>query len=258
MGHLQADFQGAVVLVTGGAQGIGKAIARAFAQAGAHLVIADIDEAAGLELLRDQAMEGRVRYVRCDVGIPQEVEALMETVTAQEGRLDVLVNNAGIMVSQPPGELSVEAWDRVLNVNLRGPFLCVKYGLPLLQKGRHPSVINIASTRALMSEPNTEAYSASKAGLLGLTHALAISLGPRIRVNAVVPGWIDVSAWKRSDLAHQEPLTEADHQQHPVGRVGRPQDIAAACLYLASEEASFITGQYLVADGGMTVKMIYV
>src|SRR5690606_11613979 len=112
MGHLQADFQGAVVLVTGGAQGIGKAIARAFAQAGAHLVIADIDEAAGLELLRDQAMEGRVRYVRCDVGIPQEVEALMETVTAQEGRLDVLVNNAGIMVSQPPGELSVEAWDR--------------------------------------------------------------------------------------------------------------------------------------------------
>jgi len=119
-------------------------------------------------------------------------------------------------------------------------------------------VINIASTRALMSEQHTEAYSASKAGLLGLTHALAISLGPQIRVNAILPGWIDVSTWKRSDLAHQEPLTAEDHRQHPVGRVGRPHDIAAACLYLASEEASFITGQALVADGGMTVKMIYV
>ena len=258
MGHLQADFNGAVVLVTGGAQGIGRAIVQAFAQAGARLVVADIDEVAGQETVRDQATHGRARYVRCDVGKPQEVEALMENIAALEGQLDVLVNNAGIMISQPPDELPVEAWDRVLNVNLRGPFLCVKYGLPLLLKGTNPSVINIASTRALMSEPHTEAYSASKAGLLGLTHALAISLGPRIRVNAVVPGWIDVSAWKRSDLTLQEPLTEEDHCQHPVGRVGRPQDIAAACLYLASEEASFITGQYLVADGGMTVKMIYV
>jgi len=97
-----------------------------------------------------------------------------------------------------------------------------------------------------------------QARALGTHAGLGSSLGPRIRVSTVVPGWIDVSAWKRSDLAHQEPLTEADHHQHPVGRVGRPQDIAAACLYLASEEASFITGQYLVADGGMTVKMIYV
>lgn len=258
MGHLKADFTGAVALVTGGAQGIGKAISQAFAQAGARVVIADIDEAAGQEAVSDQAMHGRARFLRCDVGTLQDVEALMESIASHEGRLDVLVNNAGIMISQPPDELSVEAWDRVLNVNLRGPFLCVKYGLPLLLKGTNPSVINIASTRALMSEPHTEAYSASKAGLLGLTHALAISLGPRIRVNAVVPGWIDVSAWKRSDLAHQEALSEADHRQHPVGRVGRPQDIAAACLYLASEEASFITGQYLVADGGMTVKMIYV
>lgn len=258
MGKLKADFTDAVVLVTGGAQGIGKAISQAFAQAGARVVIADVDEPAGQEAVRDQAMHGRARFLRCDVGTPQDVESLMESLVTHEGRLDVLVNNAGIMISQPPGELPVEAWDRVLNVNLRGAFLCVKYGLPLLRKGTHPSVINIASTRALMSEPHTEAYSASKAGLLGLTHALAISLGPQIRVNAILPGWIDVSTWKRSDLAHQEPLTAEDHRQHPVGRVGRPHDIAAACLYLASEEASFITGQALVADGGMTVKMIYV
>ena len=259
MGNLKADFKGAVVLVTGGAQGIGKAIGQAFAQAGAELVIADIDEEAGREQVAAlEAAEGRARFIRCDVGVPRKVAALMEAIAVHEGRLDVLVNNAGIMISRPPQELSVDEWDRVLNVNLRGPFLTVKYGLPLLRKSPHPSVINIASTRALMSEPHTEAYSASKAGLLGLTHALAISLGPEIRVNAVLPGWIDVSAWKRSDLARQEPLTAEDHRQHPAGRVGQPQDIAGACLYLASEEASFITGQYLVADGGMTAKMIYV
>lgn len=259
MGRFQADFTDATVLVTGGAQGIGKAVGQAFAGAGARVVVADVDEQAAAEQVAAiEGQGGRARFVRCDVGEPDQVAALMEDVGTHEGRLDVLVNNAGIMVARPPEELTVEEWDRVLNVNLRGAFLCVKYGLPLLRKAPGSSVINIASTRALMSEPNTEAYSASKAGILGLTHALAVSLGPTVRVNAILPGWIDVSAWKRSDLARQEPLSDADHKQHPAGRVGRPQDIAAACLYLASEQASFITGQYLVADGGMTVKMIYV
>lgn len=259
MGRFQADFTDATVLVTGGAQGIGKAVGQAFAGAGAQVVVADVDEQAAAEQVAAiEGQGGRARFVRCDVGEPDQVAALMEDVGAHEGRLDVLVNNAGIMVARPPEELTVEEWDRVLNVNLRGAFLCVEYGLPLLRKAPGSSVINIASTRALMSEPNTEAYAASKAGILGLTHALAVSLGPAVRVNAILPGWIDVSAWKRSDLARQEPLSDADHRQHPAGRVGRPQDIAAACLYLASEQASFITGQYLVADGGMTVKMIYV
>ncbi|BAS28227.1 SDR family NAD(P)-dependent oxidoreductase [Limnochorda pilosa] len=259
MGHLHADFAGEVVLVTGGGQGIGRAIGRTFAESGAQVVVADVDERAAQEQVEwIEAQGGRARCVRCDVSDPAGVEALMADVAAHEGHLDVLVNNAGVMVARPPEELSVAEWDRVLNVNLRGAFFCTRYGLALLRKGRSPSVIHIASTRALMSEPNTESYAASKAGLLGLTHALAVSLGPEVRVNAILPGWIDVSAWKRSDLARQEALRPEDHAQHPAGRVGRPEDVAAACLYLASEEASFVTGQVLVVDGGMTVKMIYV
>ena len=123
------------------------------------------------------------------------------------------------------------------------------------------AIINIASTRALMSEPDTFAYSASKGGLLALTHSLAISLGPIIRVNAISPGWIDTSGWRRGE-AGQAPAREAlrpiDHAQHPAGRVGRPEDVAWACTFLASDLAGFITGQNLIVDGGMTVKMIYV
>ena len=259
MGQIQADFSDSVVLVTGGAQGIGKAVGQAFAAAGARVIVADIDEVAAREQVTAiESSGGRARWVLSDVSVPQQVASLMESIAESEGRLDVLVNNAGIMIHRPVEELSVEEWDHVLNVNLRGAFLCVKYGLPLLRRSSHPSIINISSTRALMSEPHTESYSASKAGLVGLTHALAISLGPQIRVNAILPGWIDVSAWKRSDLARQAPLSPEDHSQHPVGRVGQPGDIAAACLYLASQQASFITGQCLVVDGGMTVKMIYV
>lgn len=133
------------------------------------------------------------------------------------------------------------------------------HAAPLMKRSGGGAMINIASTRALQSEPNTEAYAASKGGVLALTHALAVSLGPdRIRVNAVSPGWIDVTEWKKAALRKAAHLTEADHAQHPVGRVGHPDDIASACVFLASDEAGFVTGQNLVIDGGMTVKMIYV
>ncbi|MGC8779158.1 MAG: SDR family oxidoreductase, partial [Candidatus Caldatribacteriaceae bacterium] len=122
----------------------------------------------------------------------------------------------------------------------------------------HAAIVNIASTRALMSEPHTEAYSAAKGGVLSLTHALAVSLAPRhIRVNAISPGWIEVSVWKKKALRKEPELRPIDHLQHPAGRVGRPEDIASACLFLASPEAGFITGANLVIDGGMTVKMLY-
>jgi NAD(P)-dependent dehydrogenase (short-subunit alcohol dehydrogenase family) len=142
----------------------------------------------------------------------------------------------------------VADWDRVLAVNLRGPFLCARDTAPLLRRAGSAVIINIASTRALMSEPDNEAYAASKGGLLALTHALANSLGPAIRVNAIAPGWIHTRG---------EPLRPEDHAQHPVGRVGRPEDVAQACLFLATAESAFMTGQCLVLDGGMTIKMIY-
>jgi NAD(P)-dependent dehydrogenase (short-subunit alcohol dehydrogenase family) len=154
----------------------------------------------------------------------------------------------------PIQEISIETFDRILATNLRAPFILAKMALPLfkssIELGKKPCIINIASTRALMSEPNNEAYSASKGGVVALTHALANSLGPNIRVNCVSPGWIEMNNY--------EALKETDHKQHLVGRVGLGKDIAEMCWFLSQNEKSgFITGQNFVVDGGMTKKMIY-
>jgi len=173
------------------------------------------------------------------------------------GSVDLLVNNAGIGFSGKSLEIqTLEEWRRVIDVNPTGPYLCAKHAVKYM-KHRGGVIINIASTRALQSEPNTEPYSASKGGLLALTHSLAISLAPyRIRVVAVSPGWIDTSEWQ---IPRAEPrLTPLGHRQHPAGRVGRPEDIAALVAFLTSDEAEWITGVNIVIDGGMTVKMIYI
>ena len=143
-------------------------------------------------------------------------------------------------------KLPLAEWNRRIGVNLTGPFLMAKHAAPHLRRSRG-AIVNIASTRALQSEPDTEPYAASKAGLVGLTHALAMSLGPDVRVNCISPGWI----------AHQR-VRKKDHAQHPVGRVGRDEDVAELVAYLISDAAGFVTGQNFVIDGGMTKKMIYV
>ncbi|KIH75888.1 NAD(P)-dependent dehydrogenase, short-chain alcohol dehydrogenase family [Geoalkalibacter ferrihydriticus] len=240
----------AAAIITGAARGIGRAVAEEFLRAGYQVMLADLDEEGGHRVAAQLAEIGRVEFVATDVSQPGEVERLVTSTAALFGGIDVLVNNAGIMIRKPLEELSFEEWQRVLAVNLTGPFLCARAAAPHL-RARCGAIINIASTRALMSELHTEAYSASKGGLLALTHALALSLGPEIRVNGISPGWIDVSAG-------QEPLSAADHAQHPAGRVGTPQDIARAVLFLADPANDFITGENLVIDGGMTRKMIYV
>ncbi|MBD3264627.1 MAG: SDR family oxidoreductase, partial [Candidatus Omnitrophica bacterium] len=168
-----------------------------------------------------------------------------------------LVNNAGVTAAKPIGELSYREWNRILSVNLGGAFLCSKYGAGMLssQKG---SIINIASTRALMSEPDTESYSASKGGIIALTHALAVSLGPDVRVNCISPGWIEVSGWKKSKERSEPQLSPEDHSQHPAGRVGKPQDVASIACFLCDSRNDFITGANFIIDGGMTRKMIYI
>jgi NAD(P)-dependent dehydrogenase (short-subunit alcohol dehydrogenase family) len=246
-----------VALVTGGGQGIGKAIAQRLLRDGWAVVIAEIDEEAGRETVEEYHALGPVHFHRTNVADEYQARAAVDAALATFGRLDALINCAGIGHTVPLTELMLADWNHVLGVNLSGPFLCAKHAAPHLRKTRG-AIVNIASTRAFMSEPNTEAYAASKGGLVALTHALAASLGPEVRVNCVSPGWIDVSAWKKKRLARQAVLSETDHAQHPVGRVGRPGDVAACVAYLVSDEAGFVTGANFMLDGGMTRKMIYV
>jgi len=250
-----------VVVVTGGGQGIGNVLCRDFAAQGASVIIADIDEEAGNETLAilNEDNEPKSIFIRCDVALEKDVKHLFDMTLKHFGKVDVLINNAGVGCSGSLFTRTIEEWDRVIAVNLRGTYLCARYAAEGMRHQGKGVIINICSTRAFMSEPDTEPYSASKGGILALTHSLAVSLGRYgIRVNSISPGWIDVSEYKKKDLAKPPELSDADHKQHPAGRVGRAEDIASACIYLASDDAGFITGTNLTVDGGMTVKMIYV
>ncbi|WP_088835269.1 glucose 1-dehydrogenase [Paenibacillus tyrfis] len=248
-----------VAAITGGAQGIGKAVALEFVKAGYEVSVADTDKEAGMELMEQvRSLGGKGMFLPVDVAKETEVERWFKLMLDDFGRIDVLVNNAGIGVNGPMLELPMESFDRVLNVNLRGTFVCSQQAARAMKRQGGGVILNMASTRALMSEAGTEAYSASKGGLLALTHAMAVSLGPYgIRVNAVSPGWIETADWQKASKRRPPVHSERDRLQHPAGRVGTPADIAAACLYLAGDGAGFVTGQNLVVDGGMTVKMIY-
>jgi hypothetical protein len=245
-----------VSIITGGGQGIGKAIAQRFLQEGMAVVLAESDEEAGREAQAELAAHGTVQFVPTDVASESDVQALLAATLARFGRVDSLINNAGISRNIPLANLTMADWSRVLAINLTGPLLCAKYAAPHLRQ-THGAIVNIASTRALMSEPHTEAYSASKGGLVSLTHALALSLAPVVRVNCISPGWIEVSAWKKRAARAEPTVSDQDHAQHPAGRVGRPEDVAGLTHYLVSDEAGFVTGQNFVIDGGMTKKMIY-
>jgi hypothetical protein len=241
-------------LVTGGARGIGRAVAGRLAAVGYGVAIVDVDAGAGEAAVDEigKGGQGDALFIRADVAIEADAVAAVEAAVGRFGGLDLLVNNAGINCRKPLAELSLEEWQRVIGTNLTGVFLFSKHAAAALKAARG-AIVNVASTRALMSEADTEAYAASKGGIVALSHALAVSLGPDVRVNCVSPGWIDVSATRPGG---QIPLSAEDHAQHPAGRVGSPEDVAEAVLYLA--EAGFVTGANLVVDGGMTRRMIYV
>jgi NAD(P)-dependent dehydrogenase (short-subunit alcohol dehydrogenase family) len=235
-----------VALVTGGANGIGRAIARRLLSSGWRLGIVDLPESG---LRRTFARERSVVTIEGDVRTEKTLSGAVEALVDRCGRLDGVVSNAGIMIRKPLRRLTLAEWHRVIETNLTAAFLLARAAEKPLRKA-HGAIVTIASTRALMSEPNTESYSASKGGLLALTHALAISLGPDVRVNCVSPGWIETKNYAG--------LRRKDHMQHPASRVGKPEDIAELVAWLLnSKRSGFVTGANFVIDGGMTRKMIY-
>ena len=239
------------VIVTGAANGIGKGIATAYANEKYNVIIADIDAENG-RILRNSLQKENLNaeFVSCDVSDPDSLQHLVKEAVRPYSSIDIVINNAGISAFTPPEELSADGWDNIINTNLRSSFLLTKAAAREMKKSGGGSVVNIASTRAVMSEPNSEAYAASKGGLLALTHAMAISYADdRINVNCISPGWIKTENYGD--------LRDIDHQQHPSKRVGKPEDIARACLFLTRPENDFINGENLVIDGGMTRKMIY-
>ena len=246
---------GTVGIVTGGAQGIGRGIVTRMIGEGARVVIADTDAEALEEITSDLGSDSV--GVLCDVGSGDQIKQLVSSALEFGSKLNWIVNNAGISANGPFELLTLEDWNRVIGVNLTGAFLLARHAVPHLRAARG-TIVNIASTRALMSEPDTEAYSASKGGILALTHALAASLAPDVRVNCVSPGWIETRDHQKSRARVPVHHSEADRGQHLVGRVGVPDDIAAMVTFLCSSESGFVTSQNFVIDGGMTKKMIYV
>lgn len=259
MSNLGAKLTGKVALVTGGAQGIGLAIATRLQEAGARVCILDCDRAAGMAAaasLTATQPELPVEFVLADLEKPEEIRGSVSVLKTKCGRLDILVNNAGVEIDQPFEEMSVGRWDRTIAINLRAPFLLTQALVPLFPESGG-AVINISSIHATHAFASSTAYACTKAGMVALTRNLALELAPRhIRVNAVCPGYIDTRLWEEYLKQSPDPvgLAEQTAALHPLGRRGVPEDVARAVLFLATQESSFITGTHLVVDGGLTVR----
>ena len=261
-------FKGKIAVITGGANGIGKAIAEAFRRAGATACVIDIAEGdqegrpSGLTSGEDSRPQrgripqpcscdaafrsrGAADYFTGDIGDPAVLEAFAAEVVAEHGHVDYLINNAPPLM-KGIDSCSWEEFNRALQVGVSAPYYLTKLLLPHFAPGA--AIVNISSSRDRMSQPNTESYTAAKGGIAALTHALAVSLSGRVRVNSISPGWIDTT---------NADITGPDATQQPAGRVGKPEDIAEMALFLCSEKAGFITGENICIDGGMTKLMIY-
>jgi len=251
-------LEGKVALVTGGVMGIGRAVALAFAREGARVVIADIDVEKGHEVVEAiRNTGGDAAFVQADVGRSEDVQAAVQTALRQFGRLDILVNNAGIAVPGSAVDMSEEDWHRVINVNLTGVWRGMKYAIPEMIKGGGGSIINLSSVQSLLGFPGWAGYAASKGGINALTQQAAVEYAPYgIRINAIAPGTIMTPMNERifREATNPQELIERWNRMHALGRFGQPEEVAALVVFLASDEASFITGEVIRVDGGMVVK----
>lgn len=251
---MSMSFSGKVALVTGGAAGIGRATAQAFAAEGLQVIVSDVDAAGGegtVQAIRDAG--GEASFVRCDVTRDDDVQALMAAVLSTYGRLDYAFNNAGIEIEK--GKLadgSEAEFDAIMGVNVKGVWLCMKHQLPIMLAQGGGAIVNTASVAGLGAAPKMSIYAASKHAVIGLTKSAAVEYGKKkIRVNAVCPAVIDTDMYRRAYEADPK-KAEFVAAMHPVGRIGKVEEIAAAVLYLCCDAAGFTTGHALAVDGGST------
>ena len=244
-------FEGKVSLVTGGGSGIGQAACRLYAREGARVVVSDIDEKGGNETTEEiRGMNGDAIFVRADVSKPEDCEAMVAAALGQYGRLDIAFNNAGIGgESNPTADYSVEGWQKVISINLSGVFYCMKYQIPAMLNSGGGAIVNMASILGQVAFENSSAYVAAKHGVVGLTKNAALEYAKQgLRINSVGPAFIRTPL-----IAALEENKQAEDMLislHPIGRLGEPEEVAEAVIWLSSEKASFVTGAYFEIDGG--------
>src|SRR5579875_295004 len=252
----QRRLAGKVALVTGGSLGIGAAIVQLFAQEGAKVAFCARRQDVGRQLESRLAAEGlSVSFWPCDVAVEAEVQGLIECTVERYGRLDIVVNNAGISVSARLEAMSLEEWHRVVENNLTSMFLVCKHAIPYLRRSGAGSIINLGSTYGVVGAPGSAVYAVTKAAAISLSRTLAAELAPdRIRVNALCPGATDTPLHRRWRASQPDPEAawRALVDRHPMGRLATPEEVAMGALYLASDESSFVTGHALMVDGGYT------
>lgn len=243
-----------IVVITGAAKGIGAAIASLFYQEGATVILLDIVDMAKDNFLQTKE---KIRFFLCDVSSSEQVKKTFHEIKEEFGMIDILVNNAGVQTYGKIGDMEEEIWDKTLNVNLKSVFLCSKSAVSLMINSVHPVIVNISSVQALVCEENVAAYVASKAGILGLTKAIAVDYAPHIRCVAVCPGAVSTEMLKDDLMRSEDPDSLLNYTKniHLMKRIASPEEIASFVLFLASENAGFCTGQYYRIDGGIGSKI---
>ena len=254
-------LEGDVVIVTGGARGIGAGIAKRFAAEGAEVAIVDVDEKAGRETTAGIADAGQTGvFYAADVSNESAVAAMVASVMERFGRIDVLVNNAGVIRFTAWEDMDVTTWNLVLGVNLTGTMLCCKYVVPHMITGGHGAIVNMSSIHASVTGPRVAAYAATKGGIVTMTRSMALELGPHgIRANAILPGYIQTPLFmadaNRVTDGHPEEFIHRLEREIPLGRVGSVDDVAGAALFLASSDSAYVTGSCIAVDAGMAVRL---